>query len=310
MADHLVRKPRGMWGTLAIAVAVLVFVLVAPRPALADGAASVAATQPGASVSVSVPTVSVSIPAVSVQAPAVSGSVPGVSVSVPRVSVSIRSASAPAAAVSVAAPVVHSPTAAVAAVAAMAPAQATASVRTPGPASHPAVVITAAGRVHRRSAAGTRIRSRAASTSVRRSRPGRGERVARATIRHPVVASSAPWSAGTGSVAPVARETPATHPRRDPRGSSARAVHRTVRPVHEAATTSPVVNLPATNFPAPAGSGGTVAGGAAAAAGAGAAVLLLLIALYGMRALLPGLLALGPSRWRSALLVCRLERPG
>ena len=102
---------------------------------------------------------------------------------------------------------------------------------------------------------------------------------------------------------------PAHNAHRNPRGDVRRAAHSDLRPLH-AATTSPVVNLPATSFLPPAGSGGTMAGGAAGAAGAGAAALLLLIALYGMRALLPGLLALGPGRWRSALLVCRLERPG
>jgi len=51
-------------------------------------------------------------------------------------------------------------------------------------------------------------------------------------------------------------------------------------------------------------------GGAGSAGGATAAALLTLVGICLMRALLPGLLALRIGPWRSALLVCRLERPG
>src|SRR5437588_515124 len=87
MADHLSRKPWGIWGTVAIAVAVLVLALAAPGNALADGSLTAGGTQASISTSVSVPAVSVSVPAVSV-------SVPGASVSVPPVSVSTPGASA------------------------------------------------------------------------------------------------------------------------------------------------------------------------------------------------------------------------
>jgi len=128
---------------------------------------------------------------------------------------------------------------------------------------------------------------------------------------HAILSSPAPWSQGAVRSAPV--EANALTTRQADRGvrrPSRRAVRPDARPVRAPVATSPVITLPAPGALPPSGAGGTTAGGAAAAAGAGAAALLVLIALYGMRALLPGLLALGPGRWRSALLVCRLERPG
>jgi hypothetical protein len=71
-----------------------------------------------------------------------------------------------------------------------------------------------------------------------------------------------------------------------------------------------MLNLPAPTSLPPAGGEGATGGGASGAVGTGTAALLVLIALYGMRALQPGLLALELGPWRSALLVLRLERPG
>lgn len=316
MADHLFRKPRGMLGTAAIAVAVLASVLLTPRPALADAALSATVSQASIALSgsPSSPAVSVSVPAVSVQAPVVAASAPDVSVSAHAAAAVVPAVSASVPAVAVSVPAIHmqspsraTPVVTVAASAAVQPAAGS-------PAAVPSTIaITATGRVHNGSAARTRPRPRAARTAARHSHPSRAERVARNTPEHAAAtAASAPrWSQDAGPAAPAGPETLSTHPAHSSsRGVPRRALHRAVRPVPDAASTAPVMILPATTFLPPAGSGGTMAGGAAAAAGAGAAVLLLLIALYGMRALLPGLLALGPGRWQSALLVCRLERPG
>jgi len=98
--------------------------------------------------------------------------------------------------------------------------------------------------------------------------------------------------------------------RRHARSVPAAGARHVPRAREEAVITSPALQLPATSALPPAGAEGATGGGAAGAAGASAAALLVFVALYLTRALLPGLLALGVSRWQSALLVCRLERPG
>jgi hypothetical protein len=280
MADHLFRKSWGSSGFVAIVVAVVVLLLCAPARARAD-------------VAVTVPAVSVSVPAVSVTAPPASVSVPAVSVSVPAVSVSV--------------PVVHTPPPAVASPAVLAAPSAPQSTSQPSPvpSAQPAIVTaTAPHPVHVRAAARTPARIR-----TRPSRRNRRHEITRRSASAPAVVSRAvAWSDSPQPAAAVARRTVGRpHTRRDTRDSPRPGVRADRRPP---ATTSAMVRLPAPASLPPAGAEGAAGGGAAGAAGAGTAALLVLIALYGMRALLPELLALELGQWRSALLVSSLERPG
>jgi hypothetical protein len=308
MADHLIRKTWGSWGT-AIVAAVLALLLGAPTGAQADVAVSVPA------VTVSVPAVTVSVPEVSVPVPAVSVPVSPAPVAVPAVSASVPAVSVSVPAVSVSVPVVRPPSPASpppAAVSTAASAPPAASAGAPASSVQPGVVVSQSrGQVHARTTAGPRIRTSPARNAARRDRRHRPRPGTRRPAQPAATSNPVPWSDGVRAAAAVARKAAAApHVRRDAHGPSRLAGRAESRPTRDAATTSPLVRLPVPSSLPPAGAEGAIGGGAAGTAGTGTAALLMLIALYGMRALLPGLLALELGRWRSALLVARLERPG
>jgi hypothetical protein len=146
----------------------------------------------------------------------------------------------------------------------------------------------------------------------RRARGGHGQQAARRT--HPSSGTwlrTDPWSTQADPVTPDRRAVPSSgQVRRHARSAASSGPRHVPRPREVAVSTVPALQLPATGALPPTGAEGATGGGATGAAGASAAALLVFVALYLTRALLPGLLALGVSRWQSALLVCRLERPG
>jgi hypothetical protein len=201
------------------------------------------------------------------------------------------------------------------------PSVATASRPAAGVTSRPrpamALAPSIAGRAATRPTARLAARPRARRAGRRAGRPG-GRRGGRAHARRPVAmaasfASGASWLPASAEVAGARdRQRSTERPRRDAArgaGPGSRARPR-LRLANTSAVASLPVSPPASTFLPPAGADGISAGGAGGAAGATAAALLALVGVYALSALLPGLLSLGLSRWRSALLACRLERPG
>jgi hypothetical protein len=341
MADHLFRKTWGSLGTPALLVALLVFVLATPGraradsptsgavgqlsavvPAAAQAAVSAAlnqASSAGANVAVTVPVSPAPAAVVPASPPPAAG--PSPTPSTPTPSASTRSTSMPLAPVAsvLSGPVTPAPPSQPAAATATAAAPAasatpTSNASAPGPASIGQSAAAALSGSLIRSIPGKATGQRAVHGITRHPRrPGWGGRST--ALRHPVAPASpawrAPlWSPTTPLAAPArhhSREAAPAH--RNTLGGPADRGHGS-RPPLDPAAAAPTVQLPPSSALPPAGVESVAVGGASGAAGATAAALLALVGICLMRALLPGLLALRIGRWQSALLVCRLERPG
>lgn len=321
MADHLFRKFWGSWGSVALTVAVLAYPLIAPVRARADSpvasAASLASTAVPAAAQAAVSAALAQASSAGAASSAVAIPVPPAPVSPPPAPLpppaSVPSSPAGASAVS-------QPANPAGVVPAAAPATSgppsDASAGAPATVGQGATPATPAPDGRRISTPGQAAGQRTAHSTTRRHtlRPGRAGPPR--AVRHPVAGVSAAarapvWSPAPGFSLPPRRDVrPAGALRRNAPSESAGRPRRGARPRVDAASTAPPMQLPASPALPPAGAEGATAGGAGGAAGTAAAALLTLAGLCFMRALLPGLLALELGPWRSALLVCQLERPG
>lgn len=340
MADHLLRKFRGLRGVGAMFVALVMLALIAPAgaeasgpgsgvlsqlsdvvPASAQSAVSAALSQVPSATSGGAAAVSVPAPSAPVVKPSASPSLPSVApsgaVPVPTIhlpTVQVPTVHVPAVHVPLWGPpsvVVQTPSAPVGTgprpdVAAAVPALSLKPTRTTPNPRPPAVPDP----FRRRHASAHRL------DHPQGHRGGhidaRGSARPAAAPLAPSAGASAPWSPVTLSLAPGRRGTqpvpPARHP--DFGGPASRARHLSAQ---GSPPTSAVTNLqlgpPVPVSLAPGGAEGSAPGAAGGAAGATAAILAL-IGICMLRALSPGLLGLGLTPVRSALLVSRLERPG
>jgi hypothetical protein len=320
MADHAFRKNWGPWSGVALTLAVLAYLLMAPVRAHADGlvpsvSTTVVPAAPQAAVTAAVAQAAAVQAVAAHAAPSAPAPVapppPPPVVSVPRPpAVPLPSSSANATSGAqpqiVAVPAPDIPAATVIPVP-------NASAGTPASIGRKAVSGTraptgGATRFVPGRAAGQRAAHRAERKPPRPGRATRG-----AGVRWPAFGVPAERATVFSAAARYASTT-RSHLRLD------RPVHRDAPPAGRArkttqspprtAVAAPPLQLPSLPSAPPPGGVGAAAGGGGGATGATAAALLALVGICLMRALLPGRLALGLAPWRSALLVSRLERPG
>jgi hypothetical protein len=318
MADHPLRNSWGSWGTPALTLVLLVLALLTPAgaraaigspavaiqlpavdPAAAQSAVSSAVAQASAAAAAAQATVPPA-PVSPVASPVASAPAPVPTVAVPPVPVTPASPPPPPVVLNPAPPAPSEGAPGALPQSLSVAMSATSGHRSARPRPAPIGAVALAGAVRRAAHVGAR-------GHARRARHLHSAQIARRTFQSPHWAWAVPpWTPAPPLGRAAARQSAHVV------GPSRPARHgvRSHRPIASPVNTAVAIPLPRLPIPSglpPAGAAGVSSGGAA---GAGAAALLALAGIWLLRALLPGLLALGPGPWRTALLVCRLERPG